>query len=487
MTPNQIGFALILLTALLLLGKWMRVKIGWVQKLFLPSSILAGFIALALGPQVLGRLAETWNIPWLADGGVFTEQILDVWKVLPGLLISVVFAALFLGAPVLSPRKVARLAGPQLSVGLAYATGQYIIGIGLTLLVLTPLFGLHPAAGALIEAAFEGGHGTAAGMKQVFEDFSFEGGSDLALALATVGLVSGIIIGVAVINWAVRKGKAECLDNGLQMSLEEQRGLYRKDENIPAAMMTSRPSSIEPLSLHLATVGLAILIGWLLLSGLQWLESALWGQYLQLMEYLPLFPLAMLGGVVVQLYLDKTGNGYLLDQQMMFRIQSLALDLLIISALATLSLTAIAENWESFLILSISGVAFSTFVLVWLTPRILPSFWLERGVGDFGQSMGVTATGLILMKIADPEDKSPALEAFGYKSLAMVPFFGGGMITAAAIPLIMQFGPVPFLLVMIVLFIVSVWWGMHYFKKVKSGQVVDPVAELAEESMTAAN
>ena len=487
MTPNQIGFALILLTALLLLGKWMRVKIGWVQKLFLPSSILAGFIALALGPQVLGSLAETWNIPWLADGGVFTEQILDVWKVLPGLLISVVFAALFLGAPVLSPRKVARLAGPQLSVGLAYATGQYIIGIGLTLLVLTPLFGLHPAAGALIEAAFEGGHGTAAGMKQVFEDFGFEGGSDLALALATVGLVSGIIIGVAVINWAVRKGKAECLDNGLQMSLEEQRGLYRKDENIPAAMMTSRPSSIEPLSLHLATVGLAILIGWLLLSGLQWLESALWGEYLQLMEYLPLFPLAMLGGVVVQLYLDKTGNGYLLDQQMMFRIQGLALDLLIISALATLSLTAIAENWESFLILSISGVAFSTFVLVWLTPRILPSFWLERGVGDFGQSMGVTATGLILMKIADPEDKSPALEAFGYKSLAMVPFFGGGMITAAAIPLIMQFGPVPFLLVMIVLFIVSVWWGMRYFKKVKSGQVTDPVAELAEESMTAAN
>ncbi|MFC0580777.1 sodium/glutamate symporter [Micrococcoides hystricis] len=482
MTPNQIGFALILLTALLLLGKWMRVKIGWVQKLFLPSSILAGFLALALGPQILGRLAEPLNLPWLADGGVFTEEILEVWKVLPGLLISVVFAALFLGSKVMSPRKVARLAGPQLSIGMAYATGQYIIGILLTMLLLAPLFGLHPAAGALIEAAFEGGHGTAAGMKQVFEDFGFEGGSDLALALATVGLVSGIIIGVAVINWAVRKGKAECLDNGLQMSLEEQRGLYKKDENVPAAMMTSRPSSIEPLSLHLAVVGLAILIGWLLLSGLQWLESVLWGEHLQLMEYLPLFPMAMLGGVIVQLYLDKTGNGFLLDQQMMFRIQGLALDLLIISALATLSLTAIAQNWESFLILSVAGVAFSTFVLVWLTPRILPSFWLERGVGDFGQSMGVTATGLILMRIADPEDKSPALEAFGYKSLAMVPFFGGGMITAAAIPLIMQFGELPFLIVMIVLFVASVWWGMGHFKKVKAGDVDDPVEEIMEEA-----
>ncbi len=47
-------------------------------------------------------------------------------------------------------------------------------------------------------------------------------------------------------------------------------------------------------------------------------------------------------------------------------------------------------------------------------------------MGDFGQSMGMTASGLLLMKIADPENRSPALESFGYKQLMFEPVVGGG-------------------------------------------------------------
>ena len=35
-----------IISALLLVGKWMRVKIKWIQKLFIPPSLLAGFMAL---------------------------------------------------------------------------------------------------------------------------------------------------------------------------------------------------------------------------------------------------------------------------------------------------------------------------------------------------------------------------------------------------------------------------------------------------------
>jgi glutamate:Na+ symporter, ESS family len=70
-----------------------------------------------------------------------------------------------------------------------------------------------------------------------------------------------------------------------------------------------------------------------------------------------------------------------------------------------------------------------------------PEFWFERGIGDLGQSMGVTATGLILMRVADPDNRTPALEAFGYKQLGFEPFLGGGLITATSVPLIAQFGP----------------------------------------------
>jgi glutamate:Na+ symporter, ESS family len=50
---------------------------------------------------------------------------------------------------------------------------------------------MNPIAGALIEIGFEGGHGTAAGLAGTFETFGFAEGADLALGLATVGLVAG--------------------------------------------------------------------------------------------------------------------------------------------------------------------------------------------------------------------------------------------------------------------------------------------------------
>ena len=39
-----------IISVLLLLGKLMRVKIRFIQKLFIPPSLLAGFMGLALGP-----------------------------------------------------------------------------------------------------------------------------------------------------------------------------------------------------------------------------------------------------------------------------------------------------------------------------------------------------------------------------------------------------------------------------------------------------
>lgn len=492
MSPESVGFAVVLLAAVMLLGKYLRVKVPAIQKLLLPSAIVAGFLGLILGPQVLGKLGEPLGWEWLENGGLFSDEIYEVWGMLPGLLISVVFATLFLGARIPSPKRAAKLVGPQLSVGVAYGSGQYVVGILLALLVLAPLFGVDPLFGALIEIAFEGGHGTAAGMQPAFEEMGIPEATDLALAMATVGLVAAILIGIAVINWGVRTGRTKVIKNVTEQSDSELRGLYSDDETVHTGRMTARPASIEPLTLHVAVVGLAIILGWLLLEGLIWVEDQLWGQPesvwpgadgegLTLLGYVPLFPLAMIGGVVIQVILDRTGNSHLLDHETMKRIQGLALDILIVAALATISLTVIADYWQTFLILSIAGVAFCTFMLLYFTPRIIPAFWLERGIADFGQSMGVTATGLALLRVADPDDKSPALEAFGYKQLFFEPFFGGGLITAISIPVMFATGSVLWILIpMAVLFVISLSAGMIYHRGVKSGKWSDPAAEVTQ-------
>jgi glutamate:Na+ symporter, ESS family len=222
----------------------------------------------------------------------------------------------------------------------------------------------------------------------------------------------------------------------------------------------------DPLSLHLGLVALAIAIGWLLLEGLRRLEAALWARGedpVAVFTHVPLFPLAMIGGVIIQVVFDRLGRSHLISGRLMNRISGAALDFTIVAALGALSIRAIGENLGPFLLLATTGIGWSVFAVVYIAPRIIPTGWFERGIGDFGQSMGVTVTGLLLMRVADPENASPALESFGYKQLGFEPFLGGGLITALSVPLIAQLGPVPFLLAMTVLLMAALALGLGYF------------------------
>lgn len=464
MTPDRVGFALLLLGVLLYAGKWLRLHWGLAQTLFLPGSILAGLIGLLLGPHALGTLLATGEGVF-ADGPL-PPWLYEVWGTLPGLLISVVFATLLMGVPLPAPRRVWRLAGPQLAFGLSLGAGQYVVGILLVALFLAPVFGLPLMTGALIEVGFEGGHGTAAGLQSVFAELGYPEGGDLAVGMATVGVIAGIVVGIILVNWGARSGRAACLDGRVQsVSRSHRRGVVEKHETRTLGAMTVRPESMEPLTLHLAMIALAILIGLGLLEGLAWLERATWGRGgdLVLLGAVPLFPMAMLGGVVVQALLRRLGLENLLDRETMVRLQGLALDVLIAAAIASLSLSVIAANLAPFLILAGAGILWCLFLFLWAAPRMIPDYWFERGIGDFGQSMGVTATGLILMKIADPENRSPAYEAFGYKQLLFEPFFGGGLVTGIAVPLIYNFGPWPLFTAMAILLALGLGSGLLYF------------------------
>ena len=442
--------ALLAIGLLLIAAKWLRSRIALFRRLFLPASVLGGGLALLLSPQILGRAAAALDGPgWLTDG-LIPPAVLEVWSELPVLLISVVFAALFIGKHIPGIRQIWEVAGPQVALGQSIAWGQYVVGLVLALAVLGPVFGLPPVAGALIEIGFEGGHGTAAGLSSTFEEFDFAEGTDLALGLATIGLLAGVLIGTVIVNWGVRTGRIALDADGDPVEtarasteddlddLDDREGVHRDETT----------SSTDPLSIHLGFVALAIAVGWLLLAALEALELATWGgeDGLELLVHLPLFPMAMLGGVLLQLVLDRTGRARLVDRHLINRISGAALDLIIVAALGTLSLEAIGGNLGPFLVLALAGIAWNVGAFLLLAPRIVPEYAYERGLGDFGQSMGMTVTGLLLMRIADPPNRSGGLEAFGYKQLLFEPVVGGGLFTAASIPLIAQLGAVPVLI-----------------------------------------
>ncbi|SES36953.1 sodium/glutamate symporter [Salipaludibacillus aurantiacus] len=468
LTPEVAGFSLIILGILLLIGKWIRVFTPLFQNFFIPSSMIAGLLGLLIGPEVLGRL----GINLFDSGGLFPEVMVEIWSTLPGLLINVIFASLFLGMTLPSVKKMWEISGPQITFAHFISWGMYVVGITLALLVLTPFFGMNPAAGALLEISFVGGHGTAAGLAGTFEGVGFEEGRHLAVGLATIGVLSVVFLGMGLINWGARKGKTAILENPGEISEEKKRGIIAEEnqEDEPAGRKTTRSEFIETLTVHLGYIGVAIAVGYVLLEGIILIEEALWIDQIEIFTHLPLFPLAMIGAVIVQLFLSKFVKYNVVDRGVVNRIQGLALDLLIASAIATLSLAVIGEHFIPFLLMAVTAVAWNLFAFLYIAPKIMTDHWFERAIGDLGQAMGMSAAGLLLIKLADPNTKSPAKEGFSYKQLLLDIFVGGGFVTAASVPLIIAVGAVPSLIVAAIIMTGWLLLGLLYFGKKKKDE-----------------
>ena len=442
-TLKDVFFAFIWVALLILAGRFFKQKFHWIQRLYLPESIVAGALALILGPQIVGAIAtRIAGEESLLAGGFFSEPIRTVWSQSPGIFINIVFAALFLGERIPSPRSIWRKAAPQVVFGQSLAWGQYVTGILVTLLILIPFFDANPISAALIEIGFEGGHGTAGGMADTMADLGFPDGADLALGLATVGIVSGIIAGTALADWGRRKGHVKYgasdvadIDGVPELTHTENTETRLRRSQLMRGLL------IDPLSINFGLVGIAVVIGWLIQQGLVLLEALTWGTTgFQVMTYVPLFPMALVGGILVQLALERLDLDALIIQPLMKNIAGLALDVVVVTALASISLRVIGSNLGVFTVLSIVGITWNVLFFLYFAPRVFPDHWFEKGIGDMGQSMGVTATGILLLRMVDPNNESGAFESFAYKQLFFEPIVGGGLFTAAAPALIMRFG-----------------------------------------------
>jgi ESS family glutamate:Na+ symporter len=157
-------------------------------------------------------------------------------------------------------------------------------------------------------------------------------------------------------------------------------------------------------------------------------------------DALPVFPLALAGSLLVRLVLEKTGKGSWTSAPIQTTVSTLAADLLIAAATACLDLSLLRQDGLPLSVLAVVGLVWNLGVLLLLAPRILPSPWFERGIIEFGQGTGVAASGLLLLRMADPNDESDALPAFSIKQLILQPLIAGGVITVAAPLAVMQFG-----------------------------------------------
>ena len=419
-----------ILSVLLVAGKILRVQIPLLQKLYLPSSIVGGLLGLLL----VTCFRE--HVP---------ESLTDEMRQMPGFLINVIFATLFLGGGVPKVKNLAASVLPQLTLAQIVVWGQYVVGVGLAGFLLVPAFNVSPAFGNLLELGFEGGHGTVGGMSEAFRAHGWE---------------DGIALGMCLVNWAYARGYIKTVRPFGKRTLSERRGIHPKDARPSAGRQTVLPDSVDSLAWHIAIVGIAVLIGFGILQGLKAAEMALFpGAKTRLFMGFPMFPLCMVGGALLQMMAKAVKVDLLVDRDQMMRISGAALDYLALSAVATIQLSVVAANWMPLTIMVISGIVWTVFAVMFFSPRLFKEAWFERGIAEFGQATGVTATGLLLLRTVDPDSKTIAAASFAGKQLLHEPAMN--LWVALAFALVLTIGWLPVFLISTAM--LAIWIGVSVF------------------------
>jgi ESS family glutamate:Na+ symporter len=408
------------LPVLLLVGTALGRGLG-VHRWGIPEALLAGLVGLLISPQG----------PWpLLPAGVIA-----LWDGLPLILLTLVFGSLLVGKPLPKPAGLWHPLRAQVLLSLTLAFGQYLIGGVIVLLVLQPWLGVSPVMACLIEVAYEGGHGSAAAMAPTYEQLGVKGAEALGLALATVGLLSSTLVGGLLVVLGRWQGwvKEEFVPVPAEAS-DAMVGASRAAPAFvpPAGGLDQWLVQLRAWAVNLALAGLAVALGWTLLQGLRALAPHLGSGVATVINALPVFPLALVGSVLMRALLERTGTARLASGPIQNRIGTLSADLLITAATACLDLTSLSQLWKPLLVLGLAGLLWNLLVVLGPGRWMLPAPWFQRGLIDFGQATGVAASGLLLLNMADPNDQGDVLTPFSIKQLLLQPFVAGGVITVVA-------------------------------------------------------
>lgn len=387
-------------SALLMVGTFLRAKVPVFQNLYLPASVIGGFIGLILGPRMLNILP-------------FSEDIMEVAASLPGVLITPVFAAIPMCAGLSKSDSSAIKKSNDIAI-LAFLLGgffmfQCILGILSTMFSRFIGASTYDVMGLELAYGFNGGHGMAASLGSALQDFgnpNWQAAQDVAMTTATVGLVGGIILGVILINIGVKRGWTTQITSAAKAPKEMRVGLYDKDAQLPElCKQTSISNNIETLTLHMALIMIASAIGY-------WLEGVLG----QIDNIIFASMSAFFYGMVVMLILWRIiclfKWDHHFDEKAKDKICGLLTDYIVVAAIMAINITVLVEYWVPLAIMCVAGLVITPLCIHFICKKFLRTDWFEKSLGALGANTGVFVTGVLLIKMADPELKTEALNDY---------------------------------------------------------------------------
>lgn len=398
MTFSDFMNSMMLLSIFVVLGYILRELIPFLNKIFLPASVIGGVLALIAGPQVLNLI----EIPSVF--GDFSNDLLEI------IIVSLIFGITF-------SRKMFANYLDVILVSEGLRMSQLFIGGGMGILMCLIWPNLPTGWGTMGIFSFCSGHPIAAAVGGIFMGYGEMGNMDIGIIMSTVGLLAALIGGMIYVNYGIRKGWATFIKPDGSAKITMQRGILPEDKQAPVGTEKINGGALNNLLFQFAIIMIIIFLGrgfHDLLSNYVWSVFGNFPDFLfDMIVALILWPL--LGKIKLQRYYDrKTAQS----------ISGFALDMIIVGAVATMNLSVVATYWLPLLIYCVIMIAVIFFGCWFFFKKLVAEEWFEKSVFTYGAYTGVTASGLALLRALDPKTESTSYAANSIASAVQMPFMG---------------------------------------------------------------
>lgn len=397
----------ILIGVLLFVAKIVKEKLPFLNRVIIPTALIAGFIGLILSEGFLG-----W-IPYEREG---------VLKELVYHSLAIGFIALSLKRDTNKTTK--KIWSTGMIIVILYLL-QAIIGTGIVALFFKDIF---LGAGLLLPLGFGQGPGLAT---SIGEGYSvgvglLTDGAALGATIASVGFLVGGVVGVVALNYFSRKNNLNV--NKIHKENSDNKETFEfetiKELRVFDALTTQTAIIfVIYLAVYLTLVGLEVYI----LPQLGDLGDTFAGVFHGFNFLIGIIYALLFKKLLV--FLDKKGKNvnFMTNNYILSNISSIAFNFLIAAAVLTITIESIKAYYLLVIVMTAVGSIFTFLLVGFLVKKIYPKeYHIHYFLGLFGMLTGTASTGLALLKGVDQDLSSPVAEEM---------VLGSGTAISMALPL----------------------------------------------------
>jgi len=402
------------LACMLLAGTVLRANVAILRNALVPASLIGGvlgFILLALG------LAYGYES---SDFQSFTFHFFT-----------------------LSFMSLVMVRGENTSVSAVARGGSWLSLVWVMSLVLQALIGLavilgynlmadnqlSEYLGLLVTHGFTQGPGQALALGGIWEnEMDITHAVNFGLIYASVGFIAAFSIGVPVARWAVRNGLNA--NKNAQINNEFVTGLLAPDNRLSAGQQVTHPANVDSLAFHLAILAFAYILtdAYINLMG-SWVSGIDLGaiNLTIIFSHNLFFFHGLMICVALRALMNRFGLGHFIDDDTQRRITGSAVDFMVVATIMSIEFALLSQFLVPIVAVCLA-VSAGTALLCYFFGRRLSEFGVERALTAFGCCCGSTGSGVLLLRMLDPDLRTPIARELAFFNIAIM-FFGFHVLT----------------------------------------------------------